>query len=105
MDYPLVAAVPASRLLERREDRPQARLEQLSIFNMEALADHKAGSRCPRRRPAAGWNRPALATNPSLLLLGRTGCGHESSETGELMENIRRIRIPSTSPLCSLSMI
>ena len=66
-------------------------LELLSIFNMENLADVKAGS-----LPYGAQRRleivRALGTNPNLLLLDEPAAGMNPSETAELMENIRKIR-------------
>lgn len=66
-------------------------LELLSIFHMEDMADHTAGS-----LPYGAQRRleiiRALATNPSLLLLDEPAAGMNPSETAELMETIRRIR-------------
>ena len=66
-------------------------LELLSIFDMQGLADHKAGS-----LPYGAQRRleivRALATNPSLLLLDEPAAGMNPSETAELMENIVKIR-------------
>ena len=66
-------------------------LELLSIFDMESLADHQAGS-----LPYGAQRRleivRALATNPSLLLLDEPAAGMNPSETAELMDNIRKIR-------------
>ena len=66
-------------------------LELLSIFHMEDLADHQAGS-----LPYGAQRRleivRALATNPCLLLLDEPAAGMNPSETAELMENIRHIR-------------
>ena len=66
-------------------------LELLSIFDMQDLAGHKAGS-----LPYGAQRRleivRALATNPSLLLLDEPAAGMNPSETAELMENIRKIR-------------
>ena len=66
-------------------------MELLSIFDMEDLADAKAGS-----LPYGAQRRleivRALGTNPSLLLLDEPAAGMNPSETAELMENIRKIR-------------
>ena len=66
-------------------------MELLSIFDMESLANHQAGS-----LPYGAQRRleivRALATNPSLLLLDEPAAGMNPSETTELMENIRKIR-------------
>ncbi len=63
----------------------------LSIFDMEDVAEHKAGS-----LPYGSQRRleivRGLATSPSLLLLDEPAAGMNPSETDELMENIRKIR-------------
>ena len=73
-----------------REQHERA-LELLSIFDMQDLADHQAGS-----LPYGAQRRleivRALATNPSLLLLDEPAAGMNPHETEELMENIRKIR-------------
>ena len=66
-------------------------MELLHIFDMEHLAEHKAGS-----LPYGAQRRleivRALGTEPKLLLLDEPAAGMNPSETAELMENIRKIR-------------
>ena len=66
-------------------------LELLSIFDMQDLADVRAGS-----LPYGAQRRleivRALATNPTLLLLDEPAAGMNPHETEELMENIAKIR-------------
>ena len=66
-------------------------LELLSIFDMDGMAEAKAGS-----LPSGAQRRleivRALGTNPSLLLLDEPAAGMNPSETAELMENIVKIR-------------
>ena len=74
---------------EKRQHRKA--LELLSIFNMQDMADVKAGS-----LPYGAQRRleivRALATNPSLLLLDEPAAGMNPHETEELMQNIIKIR-------------
>ena len=69
----------------------QRALELLSLFDMQDLANAKAGS-----LPYGAQRRMeivrALGTNPSLLLLDEPAAGMNPSETAELMENIVKIR-------------
>ena len=66
-------------------------LELLSIFDMQDLANHQAGS-----LPYGAQRRleivRALATNPALLLLDEPAAGMNPQETQELTDFIKQIR-------------
>jgi branched-chain amino acid transport system ATP-binding protein len=66
-------------------------IELLSIFNMQDTINLVAGS-----LPYGSQRRleiiRALATKPIILLLDEPAAGMNPSETGELMENIKKIR-------------
>lgn len=69
----------------------ESALELLSIFDMQHLANAKAGS-LPYGDQRKLEIVRALATNPSLLLLDEPAAGMNPSETAELMDNIVKIR-------------
>ncbi|MCL2828388.1 MAG: ABC transporter ATP-binding protein [Oscillospiraceae bacterium] len=66
-------------------------MELLSIFHMQDMAYHKAGS-----LPYGSQRRleivRALATNPAVLLLDEPAAGMNPAETEGLMENIKKIQ-------------
>ena len=79
------------RYWKQEKRQHEKALELLHIFDMEKLADERAGS-----LPYGVQRRleivRALATNPSLLLLDEPAAGMNPHETEELMENIAKIR-------------
>jgi branched-chain amino acid transport system ATP-binding protein len=92
MDYRLAGAVLRLPGYWREERACKGRaLDLLSIFNMQDDADKKAGS-LPYGSQRKLEIVRALATRPVILLLDEPAAGMNPSETGELMENIRKIR-------------
>ncbi len=92
MKYSTVSGVLRLPSYWKEEKKAHERaMELLSIFNMEDMAEYKAGN-----LPYGAQRRleivRALATNPKLLLLDEPAAGMNPSETAELMENIRKIR-------------
>lgn len=92
MNYSLASGILRLPSFFREEKVAHERaLELLSIFDMQDMANKKAGS-----LPYGAQRRleivRALATNPSILLLDEPAAGMNPSETAELMENIRKIR-------------
>jgi len=69
----------------------EAAMELLKMFNMEHLAEHRAGS-LPYGQQRKLEICRALATQPKLLLLDEPAAGMNPTETRELMETIRFIR-------------
>ena len=92
MKYSLLEAVlRLPRYWKEEKAAREKALELLSIFDMQGMADVRAGS-----LPYGAQRRleivRALATEPSLLLLDEPAAGMNPRETEELMENIARIR-------------
>ena len=92
MDYGVPGAILRLPGYWRAEKIAKARaLEYLSLFEMQDMADHPAGS-----LPYGAQRRleivRAVATNPAILLLDEPAAGMNPAETAALMENIRKIR-------------
>ena len=92
MDYSLAQSILRLPVFWQEEKKAHEKaLELLSIFDMQDMADWKAGS-----LPYGAQRRleivRALATKPGIMLLDEPAAGMNPSETTELMGNIRKIR-------------
>ena len=91
-DYSLAQSILRLPVFWQEEKKAHEKaLELLSIFDMQDMADWKAGS-----LPYGAQRRleivRALATKPGIMLLDEPAAGMNPSETTELMENIRKHR-------------
>ena len=91
-DYSLAQSILRLPVFWQEEKKAHEKaLELLSIFDMQDMADWKAGS-----LPYGAQRRleivRALATKPGIMLLDEPAAGMNPAETTELMENIRKIR-------------
>ena len=91
-DYSMAQAILRLPVYWKEEKKAHEKaLELLSLFDMQDMADWKAGS-----LPYGAQRRleivRALATKPGIMLLDEPAAGMNPSETAELMENIRKIR-------------
>ncbi len=92
LNYGLLSClIHGPKYRKQEKDAHEKALQLLSIFDMQDMADYKAGS-----LPYGAQRRleivRALATEPKLLLLDEPAAGMNPSETAELMNNIRKIR-------------